>query len=817
MQTIWQDLRYGLRMLLKKPGFALTAIITLALGIGANTAIFSAVNAYLFKPLPVREPDRLVVLANRDQHSELPHGTSYLNYVDIRNQREVFTDAIAYIPDIVSLNIDGQAERGMIELVSGNYFAMLGVEAAHGRTFAADEGQTIGSSPVMVLSYGYWQRRLGGDAAVVGKTVKINNQPFTIIGVTPEGFPGTESILAVNAYVPLMMKPVIHPNTQNTFTERGFEGLRVMGRLKPRVSPSQAGAAMETLAGNIRQQYPKVYKELSFMVVPETRARPSISNSGVIPTTAALLMTLAGLILLIACANVANLIISRAAAREKEMAIRSSLGASRFRLIRLLLSESVLLGLIGGVAGVALALWATDLLSSIRMATDNPVRVNVQPDWRVFVFSLFIAVATGVIAGLIPALQSSRLDISSALKEGGRGVSGAGRHLLRNGLVVSQVAASLLLLICAGLFIRSLQEAQKLDLGFRRENLLMFSVDVELQSYDPQRGQQFYKNLLDRLNQLPQVRSAGSATHKLLVGFVTGTNIRLPERTSTSEEDAISVLTDRVSPRYFETMNIPLLEGRTFTARDDEDAPRVAIINEAMARAYWPGESATGRQIRLERVESPVEIVGVVKNSKYAFISEEPRPCLFLPFAQNYQSSSILFLRTEGDPAAVSEVARRVVLDIDPGMPVYDLKTMNTHLNGVTLLLVRVGAAMVGVFGVLGLVLAVVGLYGVISHSVSQRRHEIGIRMALGAQRGHVLRMVLKQGMILTLIGIAAGLGAAFAITRLVMGLLYGVSATDPIVFAGVAVLLVIVALVACWIPARRATKVDPMMALRHE
>ena len=818
MQTLVHDLRYGARMLLKKPGYTLIAVMTLALGIGANTAIFSVVNAYLFKPLPVREPDRLVVLASKDQRSESPHGTSYLNYTDIRNQRDVFTDVIAYVPDIVSLNVDGEAERSMIELVSGNYFAMLGVEAAHGRIFAPDEGQTIGSSPVMVLSHGYWQRRFGGDVSAIGKTVKVNNQPFTIIGVAAESFPGTEPILTVNAYAPLMMKAQLHQNQQDTFTQRGLESFRVMGRLAPGVSGTQAGIAMETLARNIARQYPDAFKELSFLVVPETQARPWIGASAFIPRIAAILMTLVGLILLIACANVSNLMLSRAAMRKKEMAIRGALGASRFRLIRLLLSESMLLGLLSGVAGVVIALWATNLLSSVRMATDNPVRFEARPDWRAFLFLLGVALGAGVIAGLIPAFRSSRLNLSSSLKEGGRdNASGAGSHRLRNILVVSQVAASLLLLVCAGLFLRSLQAAQQIDLGFRRDNVLMFSVDTELQSYDRQRGRQFYRRLLDRLNELPQVRSAGLGTHKSLVGWIPTTEVFLPERGETAKGDSVNVLANRVSADYFETLNIAVLEGRAFTLRDDEVGPRVAVINETMAGAYWLGQSVIGKQLRLERGGPPVEIVGVVANSKYGSIGEEPRPCLYLPFAQNYQSASILYLHTEGDPAAVTAAARQVVSALDQGMPVYDIKTMHTHLSGIALLFVRVGAALVGVFGLLGLLLAVVGLYGVISHSVSQRTHEIGVRIALGARGGDVLRMLLKQGMILTLVGIAAGLATAFAVTRLMRSLLYGVSATDPLTFILISLLLASVALLACWIPARRATKVDPIIALRYE
>ncbi len=807
-------------MLLKQPGFTLMAVVTLALGIGANTAIFSVLNAYLFKPLPVKEPEQLVVIGNLDQHMELAHTTSYLNYLDIRHQQEVFTDAIAYLADAVNLNVDGQAERNLIEMVTGNYFSMLGVEAAHGRAFAPDEAQTLGSSPVMVLSHGFWQRRFGGAVSVIGKTVSLNNQPFTIIGVMPESFPGTETVLAVDAYVPLMMRAQLYRNNQAAFTERAAEGLRVMARLKRGVSLEQARAALEVLARNIKQQHPDLYKELRFIVAPETKARPDLAVSSFIPAMAASLMALVGLILLIACANVANLLLARAAGREKELAIRSALGASRGRLFRLLLVESTLLGILGGLAGAVMALWATDLLSSIKLAMDEPVRFDVRPDWRVFVFAFVVALVTGVAAGLLPSFQSSRFNLNAALKEGGRGSApGSSRYRWHNLLVVSQVAASLLLLICASLFIRSLQLAQQMDLGFRRDHLLMFSVDVGLQSYDQQRGQRFYQQLVERLAALPQVRAAGLGTHVALGGSGAGTSaVSMPERASTTKEDSISVFTNRVTIGYFEAMGIAVLQGRAFTVQDDSASPRVAIINEAMASAYWPGQSAVGRQIGIGRDGKLVEIVGVVKNSKYIFLGEEPRPYLYLPFTQHYQPTATLFLHTAGDPSTVAAAARQVVPALDQGMPVYDLRTMNTHLNeGLAFLFVRVGATLASVFGLIGLALAVVGLCGVISQLVSQRAHEIAVRLALGARGCDVLRMALKQGMILTLIGVAAGLLAALATTRLMTSLLYGVTAADPLTFAGVPALFMAVALLACWIPARRATKVDPIIALRCE
>jgi len=817
MQTLWQDLRYGARMLLKQPGFTLIAVFTLALGIGANTAIFSVVNAYLLKPLPVKDAERLVAIGTLDQHIDLPHGISWRNYEDLRQMSNVFSDVIAYRLNVVNFDVSGQGERSFVELVSGNYFFALGVAAAHGRTFAPDEGFVSGSAPVVVLTHGYWQRRFGGNAAAIGKTAKLNGAPFTIIGVLPDSFPGTESLIDVEAYVPQMMSPQLFAGGSAMITDRGQEGLRVLGRLQAGVTLAQARAALNGFAESLRQQYPELYKQLGFLVVPETSARPEISVAGVMPVIATSFLALVVLVLLIACANVANLILSRAMTRERELAIRSALGANRFRLLRLLLAESLLLGLIGGAAGVLLAVWATDLLSSIRFALAAPVRFNVQPDWRVFVFALGIALATGFVAGLFPAWQSSRFNLNDVLKEGGRGIAPR-RHRLRNLLVVTQVAASLLLLVCAGLFLRSLHQAQRIDLGLRRDNVLQASLDVELQRYDEARGRRFYRQLMERLSQLPQVRSAGLSTLIPLSGNAEIVDVYAAERSATTQQDSATVLRSRIDPGWLRTMNVPLLAGRDFTARDDESAPQVAIINEALAQQLWPGQTAIGRQFRFERNGPPLEVAGIAKNSKYIFIGEEPRACVYVPFAQSYRSEATIFLHTEGDPASVTAALRQAVRELDQDMLVYGVKTMQTHLNsGLAFLFVRVAAALAAVFGVIGLALVMVGLYGVIAQSVAQRTHEIGVRIALGAKTGDVLRLVLRQGLLLILSGAVIGLGVAAAVTRLLTNLLYGVSATDPLIFGGVTMLLIFVALLAALVPARRATKVDPMVALKCE
>jgi predicted permease len=817
MRQLWQDLRYGARMLIRQPGFTLIAVLTLALGIGASTAIFSVINAYLFKPLPVREAGRLVVLGVLDQHFDLPHYTSWRNYEELRQMTDVFADVIAGQLGVVNFDVNGEGERSFVELVSGNYFSALGVDAIHGRTFAPNEGFISGSAPVVVLSHGYWQRRFGGDAAVIGQTVKLNGTPFTIIGVLPESFPGTQSLISVEAWAPQMMSPQLFANGTAMITERSYEGLRVMARLKAGVTLEQARAALHGFAEGLRQRHPELYRQLSFLVVPETSARPELSVASAMPVIATSFFALVALVLLIACANVANLILSRAMTRERELAIRSALGAGRLQLLRLLLIESLLLGLVSGVAGALLAVWTTDLLSAIRFALDTPIRFNVQPDWRVFVFALGIALTTGFVAGLFPAWQASRLNLNQALKAGGHSLAPR-RHRVRNLLVVAQVAASLLLLVCAGLFVRSLQQAQKIDLGLRRDNVLLASVDVELQRYDEARGRQFYRRLMERLSQLPQAHSAGLSTLIPLSGNSESADVYVAERSSTTQQDPTTVIYSRIDPGWLRTLDVPLLAGREFTTRDDESAPRVAIINEALAQQLWPGQSAIGRQFRLERNGPSLEVVGVAKNGKYIFIGEAPRALVYVPFAQNYRSEATVYLHTAGDPASVTSAVRQAVRELDQDMLVYDVKTMETHLNsGLAFLFVRVAALLAAVFGAIGLLLALVGLYGVIAQSVTQRTHEIGIRMALGANTGAVLRLVLRQGLFLIVSGAVTGLGIALGVTRLLTNLLYGVSATDPLIFGGVTLLLLLVALLACYLPARRATKVDPMIALRSE
>ncbi|MEK6301933.1 MAG: ABC transporter permease [Acidobacteriota bacterium] len=819
METLWQDLKFGVRALIKNPGFAAVAVITLALGIGVNSTVFSIVNAYLFQPLPVKDPDQLVALGTKDSTFEVPYEMSYPNYEDIRDRTDVFSDVIAFQNAVFNLAAEGQPERTYAEFVTGNYFSMLGVDAVAGRTFTAEEGRVPGAEPVVVLSFVYWQKRFGGQESAIGRTVKLNSIPFTIIGVAPQSFKGTESVLALDLYVPLGMQERFYPKSAGRFARRGDTGLHVLARSKPGVSLDQARAAVDVLARQLEQKYPETNKGTTFALELETHSRPVISIAQYVPRIAGVFMALVALVLLIACANVANLMLARAMARQKEIAIRLALGASRARIIRLLLTESIVLAVAGGLIGWLLSYWAIDWLANIRISSDAPVRFGIEPDWRVQVFSLGIAVLTGLISGFAPALQTSNPNLNESLKEGGRSSAASGRHRMRSVLVVGQVAVSLLVLICAGLFIQSAKNAEKMDMGFRTQNLSMASMEPEAQGYDETRGRHFFKQLIDRAGTLPGVLNASLASTTPL-GFNNSIqDVYFEGRAAgREEEDRTAIFCNTVAYGYFQTMGTAVLRGREFTERDDEPSPKVAIVNETMAQRYWPNQEALGKRFALKREGPYLEVVGVVRDGKYVFLGEDPRTFFYIPFAQNYSGEMTLVLHSAGDDAAVLAGVRQVVRELDPDLPLYDVKTMTSHLrDGVALLFVRLGARLATAFGLLGLVLAVVGVYGVVSYSVSQRTHEIGIRMALGASAGDVLKLVAGQGLMLTSAGVLIGLFAALMVTRVMTNLLYGVSATDPLTFVAIALLLAGVALAASFIPARRALKVDPMVALRYE
>ena len=820
MNSLWQDIRYGVRGLFKTPGFTIAAALTLALSIGANSAIFSVVNAYLIRPLPVRNPDQLVVVATKDHHLEYPHMLSFPNYESVRDHCEAFSDVMAFAFQIVGMNVNGKSERAWVELVSRNYFSMLGVEAVVGRTFLPQESRRAGVAPVVILSYGLWQRRFASDTKVIGTPLDINGRPFTIVGVLPESFPGTETMLSMDAYVPIGAMDQLTPGSSKNLQYRDEDRFRVIARLKPSFSVEQARAAVDVLGRQLQKEYRDTNYATSFVVVPETKSRPTVEVAEVFQRIAAVLTILVAFVLLIASANIANLILSRASARQKEFAIRASLGASRRRLVQQLLTESVVLALFGGSIGVAISFYIIKIFTGVRVSADLPSRIDVHPDWRVFTFTLIVAFATGIISGLVPALRASKTDLAESLKESTRSLGGpSGRHRLRSLLVLSQVALSLFLLICSGLFIQSLKNAQRMDLGFNAENQLMLQVDLSQQGYSEEKGRQFYKDLVDRIQSLPGVKSA-SLAYDVPLGYHTVIeSIVIDGFTSSNRENRVGVFTNAVWPDYFRTMEITLLSGREFDIRDDESSMNVAVISEAMAKRYWPNQDPLGKKFRLYgKNQEQIQIIGVTKNSKYLFLDELPRPILYLPFRQHYHSSANLHVRTTVEPSLLINSVHHTVEELDKDILVYDTKTMIQHLHdGRALLFVRIGAIIIFSFSALGLILAIIGIYGVISFVVNQRTHEIGVRIALGAEPGDVLRLVVGQGMKLALVGVLIGLLAAVALTRLMANLLYGVSATDPVTFTVVTLLLVGVALIASYIPARRATKVDPMVALRYE
>jgi predicted permease len=818
MENLRNDIRYALRMLIKSPAFTLIAMIVLALGIGANTAMFSVFNGMLWRPLPVKNPEQLVYLASKTRDLGFPSPLSYPDFQDYRHL-PVFSDVLAYTLNPVNFGAEGRPERAWAEMVSGNYFSMLGLGAVRGRIFAADEGWIPGKDSVVILSFKYWQHRFGGNPAIIGQTVQVNKQSFTIIGVAPERYHGAYFFLEPDFYLPLTTIGLLDSSQSDVLTKRGAAFLRVLGRLHPGVSPAQAMAAAEPLDQSLAQEFPDDHKSVSLLVLPELNARPEPGLGGFMSTFALIFMLLVGLVLLIACANVANLILARANGRRKEFATRSALGATRARLMRQLMTETILLSTFGGILGLVFAHWAALGLISVRVPVDIPIRLfDLSLDWRVFGFTFFVALVTGLIAGLVPSLQSSRANLAETLKAGGRsGGDSAGHHRFRNALVISQVAVSLLLLACTGFFVRSLENSARIDMGFRVDRTLMMSIDVGRQGYTQVQGQQFYEQLSKHAMALPGVRDAAVGAY-IPMGYENSLVNIYPEGQVTDDKTkALSALQDEVQPSYFDTVGTPVVEGRGFTEADSGTAPKVAIVNETFAKRVWPGQSPLGQTFRTRKDGPPIQVIGVTATGKYLFLYEPPQLFVYFPLAQNYVSSVTLFVYTVGDPKQLFSAVREQISQLDVALPVYNATTMDSHVKyGKPLLPARLGAMLVGAFGVLGLVLASVGVYGVVSYSVGQRTREIGIRTALGAQRSQILAMILRQGMRMALIGIAIGVALSFFLLRSVNSVLYGVSSTDVVTLLIVSTLLLAVAFMASCLPAIRATRVDPIVALRE-
>jgi putative ABC transport system permease protein len=804
-----QDLRFGLRMLLKNPGFTLVATLTLALGIGANTSIFSFINALLLRPLSgVDEPERLVQVGRQYRDKNYLSDSSYPDYLDYRQQNRVMSGLAAHSPNAFHLSTGHEAERVEGDLISGNFFDVLGVRPAQGRLITPADEQGAVDRRVAVLSYRLWSRRFGEDASIIGKTIKLDGQDFIVVGVAGKEFEGTKVGSQNDVWAPLLAL-----QSAKFLEERQATWLEIFGRLKPGVTIEQARAEFSAINERLKQSYPQIYAWAAVGVHPDLgrdlSVRRELRRFAYGPFAAV------GILLLIACANVAGLSLARDAARQKEIGIRLSLGAGRVRIVRQLLTESMTLAFLGGAAGLFIGLLLTEGLR--RLLPERYLwlsfKLDFGIDWRVFVFTLAVSVATGVLFGLAPALQASKPDLVSMIKDArlARPLGGG----LRGALVIVQIALSLVLLVAAGLCVRTLRNTRAIDPGYEIERVLTARIDLGKQNYDQAQGQIFQRRLLERLQALPGVQAAGFAVTLPLNDGRWETGI-YPEGEVSKR---VQTFQNFVSPGYLEAMNIPLLLGRQFSERDGAQAPAVAIINQTLARLCWSNENPLGKRLTWLGPDSrqTVEIIGLAHDIKGRDLLEAAGPpMLYLPLLQNYQPSTVLHLRANVEPVQLIAALRREVSTLDRNLPVHSIQPLNEHLSA-TLTRERLLAGLGSAFGLLALLLAGIGLYGLLAYSVAQRTPEIGIRMALGAKKSAVLWLVVGQGMKLALPGAGIGLAAAYGITRFMRGLLFGVNALDPLSFAVASLLLIGVALLACYIPARRASKTDPMAALRFE
>jgi macrolide transport system ATP-binding/permease protein len=811
VSTLIADVRYSIRSLLKNPGLTAAAVLSLGLGIGANTTIFTWVQAVLFRPIPLAADPGTIRIAAMENREGQSRSWSYPNFQDFRD-RATLVEVVGQDDQTLSIAVDDTAERTWGGLVSGNFFQVMGLRAAAGRLFTPQDDVTPGGHPVAVISYAYWQRRFRGDTSIVGKQVTINNTPMTVIGVAPEGFIGSFLGIASSAWVPMAMQKEMMGGDR--LAQRGNGWMQSIVRLKPGVSDAQAQAEAASIMAQLEREHPQFNDGRRLRIVQTWEA--PFGAATVLTPVLAVLTILVALVLVIACANVANLLLSKAVGRRREVAVRLSLGASRTRLVRQLLTESLLLSLVAGVAGVVMAYWTMDVIMAFVPPVDLPLDLGLRMDGMTLVFAIAVSAITGVLFGLAPALQASSPHTINALKEEGRSGSGgrtSGR--LRSALVVSQVAVCLVLLVGATLFLRSFIAAQTLSPGFDADRLVTASMDMFPSGYTGERHREFQRRTLEAVQALPGVESAAFGS-RIPIGFGGNNSTAVSiDGYQPRENEEVVINYSTVSAGYFETMGIAIRAGREYTDADTATSPRTIVINEAMARRYWPDGNALGKIVRFGPNAS--EVIGVVADAKYGSINERPLPQLFVPMARSEVSTLRLFVRTSGDPGPLVAEVRNAIRALDPNLPIYDARTLTEHMQG-AVFAQRMAANLLGAMGVLALLLAAIGLYGVMAYAVSQRTQEMGIRLALGASPASLLNMIVGQGMKLTTIGLLIGLAlalAAFGSIGAVRTLLPGISPLDPITFVAVPLLLAAIACLASWFPARRAGRVDPLVALR--
>ncbi|MBX9601827.1 MAG: ABC transporter permease [Bryobacteraceae bacterium] len=802
-------MRFSLRQLRRSPGFALSAVLTLALGIGANATIFTWMQALVLNPLPaVPDSQKLHGFQWRTPEGN-NNSFSWPEFVDYRAENSTLSGLAVMRMTPMSLGTGSQPERVWGMLTSGNYFDVAGVAMARGRAFRMEEELNLGGTPVAVLSHALWRDRFQSDPSLVGRTIQLNGRAFEVIGIAPEGFHGTTLGLKFDVFVPLGMRSPFLPGSDKVFSLRGSNWLDAIARLKPGVPLSRAQADLTAISARLAREHYKSGRYKRAEITPVWR----YGAGKILAPVMLLMMAVVGVVLLIACANVANLLLARAAGRRREIAIRLALGVNRGRLIRQLLAESLILAMAGGLLALVMARLTAGLMIAFLPPNDLPMNFQAPVDWPVAAFTLGVATLASLLFGLAPALRASRPDVVVALKDESGASAGAGKARLRNGLVVAQVAMSVLLLVFAGLLLKSLGRAAEADPGFDPRNVLLASIDLFPNGYDAGRGRVFLGQVVEKLQTLPGVAAVSMARRVPLgLGGTSSSSFEAEGYTPAKDEQPLAYL-NNVGPDYLRTIGTPLVAGRDLTPADRQDAPPAVVVNETMAKQYYGG-NAVGKRINIH--DAWRVIVGVAKDSKYRGFDEKPAPFVYLPVLQAYLPDTTLMVRTTGEPLAAARAVEAAIHELNPALPVFSIRTMESNTGG-AYIAQRMGGSMLAVFGMLALVLAAVGLYGVLAYSMAQRSREVGIRMALGATSGDVLRIVIRHGLAMTLTGIGIGLGASLALTRLIKSMLYGVSPTDGVTLAGVAAMLIAVALVACYLPARRAMRIDPVRAMRHD